>query len=59
MSALQDQVEQAMKGLPKGAKLDDLMYRLYVLDRLEKAELEADRGEVVSLEELRKEVTKW
>jgi hypothetical protein len=56
---LQDIVNQAMKGLPKEANTGDLMYRLYVLDRIEKAEEEADRGETVSLEDLRKEVSKW
>jgi len=59
MTLLQDQVKQAMKGLPKEAQLGDLMYRLYVLDRIEKAEAEADRGESVSLEGLRKEISKW
>ena len=56
---LQDQVKQAMKGLPKEAHLDDLMYRLYILDRIEKAEAEADRKETMTLEDLREEVTKW
>ena len=56
---LQDQVKQAMKGLPKEAHLDDLMYRLYILDRIEKAEAEADRQESMTLEDLREEVAKW
>ena len=56
---LQDQVKQAMKGLPKEAHLDDLMYRLYILDRIEKAEAEADRKETMTLEDLREEVSKW
>jgi len=56
---LQDQVKQAMKGLPKEAHLDDLMYRLYILDRIEKAEAEADRKETMTLENLREEVGKW
>ena len=59
MSALQNQVKQAMKGLPKEAQLEDLMYRLYVLDRIEKAESEADKGKTLSLESLRKEISKW
>jgi len=59
MTVLQDQVKQAMKGLSKEAKLGDLMYRLYVLDRIEKAESEADRDETLSLKEVRKEVSKW
>ena len=56
---LQDQVKQAMKGLPKEAHLDDIMYRLYILDRIEKAEAEADRKETKTLEDLREEVAKW
>ncbi len=56
---LQDQVKQAMKGLPKEAHLDDIMYRLYILDRIEKAEAEADRKETMTLEDLREEVAKW
>ena len=58
-NVLQDQVKQAMKGLPKEAQLDDLMYRLYVLDRIEKAESEADRKETLSLDALREEVSRW
>lgn len=59
MGKLKEIVDQAMLGLPGDAKVDDLMYRLYVLDRIEKAEAEADRGESLSLEALRTEVTRW
>ncbi len=59
MATLKDKVNQAMTGLPADAKVDDLMYRLYVLDRIEKAEAEADHGETMSLNQLRKEVKQW
>ena len=59
MTKLKEIVDQAMLGLPGDAKVDDLMYRLYVLDRIEKAEAEADRGDNMGLDQLRVEVSRW
>ena len=59
MGKLKEMVDHAMASLPGDAKVDDLMYRLYVLDRIEKAEAEADRGETMTLDELRAEVAQW
>jgi len=39
--------------------IDEIMYRFYVIDKIRKGREAADNGEVISDEELRKEIEKW
>ena len=59
MSLLRERVDSAMKGLGEDASMEDLMYRLYVLDRIERSEQEAEKDGTKTAEELRREVASW
>ena len=41
------------------AEFDDIMYRLYSIDKVRKGRAAVQRGEVVSIEDLKKESDSW
>ena len=59
MTTLKEELIYTAETLSDNASLDDVMYKLYVLDRIHQAEVEEQRGATITLEELRKESDKW
>lgn len=49
----------AIKKLPESATIDEIMYRLYVIDKVRKGMEAIERGETVSIEDIQKEMEKW
>ncbi len=45
--------------LPDDADMDEIMYRLYVLDKIRKGQEAADQGRTVTSEELKREIDTW
>ncbi len=45
--------------LPESANIDDIMYELYVIDKVRKGKEAAERGETTSIEKLRREMQSW
>ena len=43
----------------EAAEIDDIMYRLYIIGKVRKGREALQRGEVVSIEELKKEIASW
>lgn len=44
--------------LPESANIDDIMYELYVIDKIRKGKEAAERGKTISIEELRRECSR-
>jgi len=59
MDTLKQESIKAISRLPEDSNIDDLMYRLYVIDKIKKGEEAAINGKILTLEELKKEVKKW
>ena len=57
-SAKQDALE-AIQRLPDDAGSEEIMYRLYVLDKIRKGQEAADRGETITSEKLKREIDSW
>ncbi|MFM7091156.1 MAG: hypothetical protein ACKOZZ_10155 [Bacteroidota bacterium] len=53
------QLKETIEKLPEEFSLEDLMDRLILLDKIERAEKESERGETITEEELDKELEKW
>ena len=53
------QILKAMEDLPDGAGVEDALDRLYLLYKVEKGLLQADRGELISQEDVRQRMAKW
>jgi len=56
--AKQEALETISK-LPDDADMDEIMYRLYVLDKIRKGQAAADQGRTVSSEDLKREIDTW
>ncbi len=59
METLKHDAINAISKLPDSANIDDIMYELYVIDKVKKGREAAERGETVSIEDLKKEMQSW
>ena len=59
MESLKQEAINIISKMPDTAEIDDIMYRLYVIDKVRKGKEAVKRGEVVSIEELKKEIESW
>jgi len=50
---------EALSQLPEQASIDEMMYRLYVIQKIEKGREDVRAGNVISHEDLKKEIEKW
>lgn len=59
METLKKESIKAILNLPDETNIDDIMYRLYVIDKIKKGKEAVLKGETVTAEELKKEISKW
>ena len=59
MTITKQQVLEIVKELPEGVDIDEIMYRLYLRQKLEAAEKDVREGRIVSHEEVVKETATW
>jgi hypothetical protein len=59
METLKQEAINAISKMPDSADIDEIMYRLYVIDKVKKGKEAVNRGETVSIEELTKEIESW
>lgn len=45
--------------LPDDADMDEIMYRLYVLDKIRNGQKAAEHGKTLTSEELKREIDTW
>ena len=56
--AKQDALETIGR-LPEDTDMDEIMYRLYVLDKIRKGQEAVEQGRTTTSEELRREIDTW
>jgi len=59
METLKKHAMDAISKLPEPATIDDIMYRLYVIDKIRKGKDAVAKGQTVTLAELKREIEKW
>ena len=59
MQTIKQEAMQAISKMPEQVDMDEIMYRLYVIDKIRKGREAADRGDVISIDELKKEIELW
>ena len=59
MQPLKQEAIEAISTLPDDADIDEIMYRLYVLDKVRKGREDVANGNVISAEELQREIEQW
>ena len=59
MNTLKQEALTAIAQLPETADVDTMMYRLYVIDKVMKGREAVEKGETISVEDLKREIESW
>jgi hypothetical protein len=59
MGTLKQESIKAISKLPEETDIDEIMYRLYVIDKVKKGKEAVLKGEILTIDELKSEVSKW
>lgn len=59
MKSVKEEALRAISSLPDDAPIDDVMYRLYVIDKVAHGQAALKDGHTISTEELLKEIESW
>lgn len=59
METLKQEAIRVISKLPETANIDDIMYELYVVDKVKKGREAVERGESTSIEDLKREMQSW
>jgi len=59
MQTVKQEVLNTVGQLPEDVDMEEVMYRLYVIDKIRKGQQAVEDGQTISHEDLKKEVNKW
>jgi hypothetical protein len=59
METLREEAINVISKMPDSASIDDIMYRLYVIDKVRKGREAIQQGDSISIEELKGEMESW
>ena len=59
MSAAKQEALNTISQLPEGTDMDEIMYRLYVLDKIRKGQKAVEQGQVITSDELKQDINSW
>jgi hypothetical protein len=59
METLKEEAINAISKFPESADIDDIMYRLYVIDKIKKGQEAIQDGKTISLNSLKEEMKSW
>jgi hypothetical protein len=59
MESLKQEAIKVISALPENVDLDEIMYKLYVIDKVKKGESAIKEGKSISSDELKKEIASW
>lgn len=59
METLKQEAIRVISKLPETANIDDIMYELYVVDKVKKGREAVERMESTSIEDLKREMQSW
>ncbi|MEJ2423564.1 MAG: hypothetical protein P8101_03745 [Candidatus Thiodiazotropha sp.] len=58
LAAKQEALETIGK-LPDDTDMDEIMYQLYILDKIRKGQEAVEKGQTITSEELKREIDSW
>lgn len=59
METLKQKAIKIISALPEDVDMEEIMYKLYVIDKVRKGEKAIEEGKKISSEELKKEAASW
>jgi len=59
MQAAKQEALNTIGQLPEDTDMDEIMYRLYVLDKIRKGQEAVEQGKTITSEKLKREIDSW
>lgn len=59
MHAAKQEALEIIGKLPEDTDMDEIMYRLYALDKIRKGQEAVEQGKTITSEELKREIDSW
>jgi hypothetical protein len=59
MQSIKQEAINAISSLPDSATIEDMMYRLYVIDKVHTSQEAVRNGKVITVEDLKREIQSW
>lgn len=59
METIKQEVLQTIEKMPDTATMEEIMYRLYVMEKISRGQDAVRNGNVVSVEDLKNEMRQW
>lgn len=59
MQTIKEEAIRIISNLPDDVSIDDIMYKLYVVEKVRKGKKDISSGKYISSDDLRQEVDKW
>ena len=59
MEPVKKEALETIQNLPDDVDLEEIMYRLYVLDKIRKGREDIKQGRTITAEDLRNEIDQW
>jgi len=59
MENLKQEAINAISKMSDSADIEEIMYRLYVIDKVRKGKEAVEQGDTISIEELKREIELW
>jgi predicted transcriptional regulator len=59
MQAAKQDALNTINQLPDTADMEEIMYRLYVLDKVRKGQEDVEQGRLIPAEDLKREIEQW
>ena len=56
---LKQEALESIQRLPEDVDIDEIMYRLYVVDKLRKSREAIEQGQVIGHDNLKREIEQW
>ena len=59
MQAAKQEALNIIDRMPDDSDMDEIMYRLYVLDKIRKGQQAVEQGKTITSEELQRQIDSW
>jgi len=59
MKSLKNEALAAISSLPDDSSVDEIMYRIYIIDKIQKGQEATASGKTITIEDLEKEIHSW
>lgn len=59
MQSVKEEAIKMISSMPEPVDIDEIMYRLYVIDKIRKGRDAAEKGDKITIDALKKEIEQW